>query len=442
MSDLATAALEAQLVGALLMGKQADAAWSLDAEDISSPAHREVYMAMRELWRAGRPHSDLGHLSDKLDGKLKLVGGPKGLKKMALLDSWDDSTLDIDGWVGLIKSRASTRRLREQILAALDSSDSEPRLLDNVYAALGQHEGGHQGQAIGVGEGSLLAIEDVRSTLTSPPPPGWVTRDSIATGYPDLDALGGLLVGAVTIIAGRPSHGKSSLARGISANVARAGLGVHTFSLEDPRGPFFRRQMSDMTGIDLTKLMTSRGLDAFDMGRLMTAHETIKEWPWRVDDSAGLSASDIAMRVARERRRLDTKLVVVDYVQLMGGGPGGGDRRAEVERAAEGLVRVARREGVAMVLLSQLSRSCEMREDKRPQLSDLRETGVLEQVASSAWFVYQPAMYARNEDERKRLESEAYVLIRKNKHGRVGEARMYWTGSTASYRHYELGGGF
>ncbi len=287
--------------------------------------------------------------------------------------------------------------------------------------------------SVQVGDGAAERAQELKSAAATKPDPGFVSMYALATGFQDLDDLGGLIIGGVTILAGRPSMGKSALGRSIADNVSRAGLGVHTFSLEDPRGPFFSRQVSDMTGINLQKVMTGNGLSEIDHLRIAEASDALKQRRWLLDDSAGISSAGIWGKVKGRSRANGTRLVVVDYAQLIREA-GVKDKRAEVEKAAEGLVELARNERVAVLLLSQLSRQCEMRDDKKPVLSDLRETGVLEQIASSVWFVYRPAVYAKNESDKELRKTEGWVLVRKNKHGSLGEVELHWDGPTATYR--------
>jgi replicative DNA helicase len=239
----------------------------------------------------------------------------------------------------------------------------------------------------------------------------------LLTGLADLDHLtGGLRPGAVTILGGRPSMGKSSLARCIAERVA-CEVGVHYFSHEDAGESLALRAVGARAELPVHRLM-SLDIRGRDMGALLGASGEYASLRWWVDDSAGLSSEQISLRVRRRKRQLETGLVVVDYVQLLRERRAK-DRRQEVEQAAGGLVRLARDEGVAVLLLSQLSRASEQAGgDRRPQLWHLRETGALEQVADSVWLVH------RDEKQRGVLE----VLVRKNKHGPCGKVDLAWRG--------------
>lgn len=262
----------------------------------------------------------------------------------------------------------------------------------------------------------------------------------IPTGLADLDELmGGISEGTVTIVAGRPSHGKSSLTRTIADNANRLGCGVHVFSIEDRKGTYGMRLLADHARIDLGRLRVMKGVTRGELAGLSeAASKAFKRTNWLVDDSAGLTAAQIAMRIRRQKRTNQTRLVVVDYVQLIDD-PRARDMKEQVGRAIKTLANVARDEGVAMVVLSQLSRDLEKREDKRPVLSDLRETGELEQVAESVVFIMQPTAYLdpNNKSHAEKLErwnGRGLAIVAKHKNSAKGQVELAWDAPTATYR--------
>jgi len=242
----------------------------------------------------------------------------------------------------------------------------------------------------------------------------------------------------VTIVAGRPSHGKSSLTRTIADNANLAGCGVHVFSPEDRKNTYGMRLLADRSRVDLGRLRTMKGVTKGELNAIMDAANGVyQRRNWLVDDSAGLTSAQMAMRIRRRRRGNQTRLVVVDYIQLVR--ESARDMKDSVGLSIKNLAQVARDENVAMLVLSQLSRDVERRIDKRPQLSDLRETGELEQVAESVVFVMQPTKYLNPEstgdsEEMEKWTGKGLAIVAKHKNSSTGQAVLAWDGPTATYR--------
>jgi replicative DNA helicase len=260
------------------------------------------------------------------------------------------------------------------------------------------------------------------------------TQIGLSTGLPDLDRLtGGVRVGGLVILAGRPSMGKSALARTIAATTARSGAGgVHVFSLEDGSEDYALRQVADDARIDLERLSAGR-FESGEAGGAAWAVANLRGLPWLVDSDSGISAQEIASRVRRHKRELNTKLVVVDYVQLLVDKRiPRHEKRLQVDVASEDLRTLAAQEGVAIVLISQLSRKVDERPNKRPILSDLRESGGLEQIADQVLFCYRGEYY---EPDNAELHGLAEIIVRKNKHGRSNFAvDVAFDNPTATFR--------
>jgi replicative DNA helicase len=258
--------------------------------------------------------------------------------------------------------------------------------------------------------------------------PEWL----MPTGLLPLDRLiGGLYRGKLHVVAGRPSMGKSTLARTFAGNRFAAGDGVHVFSLEDDRIMYGLRVLADEGRVNLQRLVQARitpdELSAVTLGadRVIAAGAD----RWRVDDSAGISADKIAMAVRRHKRTLNTKLVVVDYAQILHE-PDERERRQQIRRSAQVLHDLARDEGVAVVLVAQLNRGPERRDNHRPIMADLDEAGALEQLAYAIMFLYRDEVYNRETAAR----GEGEVIVAKIKQGPTGTAALRWDRETATYR--------
>jgi replicative DNA helicase len=247
----------------------------------------------------------------------------------------------------------------------------------------------------------------------------------LSTGIRELDRLlGGLQLGRVTVIAARPGMGKSAIARQLADHCSARGIGVHDFVLEDHWTAKADRTLSAETKIPAQNIRRLE-LKRADLLRLREAAATYSRRDnWLIDDRSSMLAEEIARSVRRHRPRNNTRLVIVDYVQLLQRRPGEGTREM-IERSMKALLALARGDDLSVVVLSQLNRRCEMRDDKHPKLSDLKESGALEEEAKTVLFLYRDAVYSEKADPR-RLE----IIIEKNNDGETGTALASWDGPT------------
>ncbi len=283
----------------------------------------------------------------------------------------------------------------------------------------------------------------------------------ISTGLVDLDhRLGGLVGGNLLILAGRPSMGKSALALNIAWHVAKAGKQVAFFSLEMTKEEIGLRLLADVTGYSSSSIRTGK-IEACDFGAIRDAKDHIEGSPLHIDDTGGLALQRLASRARRLKRTKGLDLLVVDYLQLITTGRRSNDNRVqEVSEITMALKALAKELQVPIIALSQLSRALENRQDKRPQLSDLRESGSIEQDADVVMFVYRESYYvgrmepdaadqsARLEwmEKMDRLSGLAEVIIGKARHGPIGTVRLSFNedltrfGNLANDQHYEARG--
>jgi replicative DNA helicase len=246
-------------------------------------------------------------------------------------------------------------------------------------------------------------------------------RPGISTGFTILDRLtGGWHSGDLTLLAGRPGKGKTSLAGAFAKNAAKAGFGTAFFSLEMPGAQVAQRLACEIAGINTTLIRTG-SLSSNDWVRYEAAASIIGTWPLWLDDRAGLTVADIRRRCKRIRDTLaregkELNVVLVDYLQLLKG-DAGGSREQEVSSLSRGLKALAKDMGVAVIALSQLNRAIESGSGRRPQLSDLRESGALEQDSDSVLMLFEPSG-----DEGEVIDQD--VLVRKNRHGSCGSVPL------------------
>ena len=285
----------------------------------------------------------------------------------------------------------------------------------------------------------------------------------LATHLDDLDQkLGGLHPSDLLILAGRPSMGKTALATNIAFNVARnyrweptpegrktvSGGVVAFYSLEMSAEQLAMRILADASGVSSDKLRKGE-IDAADFGRIRDAAVEIGESPLYIDATGGLSISKLAAR-ARRLKRMEhgLDLIIVDYLQLVTTGEGNSqkNRVQEVSEITGGLKALAKELSVPIIALSQLSRQVEQREDKRPQLSDLRESGSIEQDADCVMFVYRESYYLGRAEPREgteehlkwqedmdRLRNQAEVVIGKQRHGPIGIVKLSFDADTTKF---------
>jgi replicative DNA helicase len=295
----------------------------------------------------------------------------------------------------------------------------------------------------------------------------------LATQLDDLDQkLGGLHPSDLLILAGRPSMGKTALATNIAFNVARSyrweptpegrktvsGGVVAFYSLEMSAEQLAMRMLADASGVSSDKLRKGE-IDASDFGKIRDAAVEIGESPLYIDATGGLSISKLAAR-ARRLKRMEhgLDLIIVDYLQLVTTGENSQKNRVqEVSEITGGLKALAKELSVPIIALSQLSRQVEQREDKRPQLSDLRESGSIEQDADCVMFVYRESYYLGRaepkegteehlnwQQEMDRLEHQAEVVIGKQRHGPIGIVKLAFDANTTRFGNlaHGQGGGY
>lgn len=292
----------------------------------------------------------------------------------------------------------------------------------------------------------------------------------LATQLDDLDQkLGGLHPSDLLILAGRPSMGKTALATNIAFNVARSyrweptpegrktvsGGVVAFYSLEMSAEQLAMRMLADASGVSSDKLRKGE-IDASDFGKIRDAAVEIGESPLYIDATGGLSISKLAAR-ARRLKRMEhgLDLIIVDYLQLVTTGENSQKNRVqEVSEITGGLKALAKELSVPIIALSQLSRQVEQREDKRPQLSDLRESGSIEQDADCVMFVYRESYYLGRaepkegteehlnwQQEMDRLEHQAEVVIGKQRHGPIGIVKLAFDANTTRFGNLAHGQG-
>ena len=411
---------EESVLGSILMSADAAnlALEKLHAEDFYRPAHQSIFQSISELFDANQP-IDAVTVSEALrrSGALDRIGGVGYLTQ--LIDSVPTAS-NIEYYADIVEEHALRRRLLRTggDIGALATTMDDPisQVLDRAEQAVFAVSERRIGEGLAPIDpllGPAIERAEELNRLGSE-----VT--GISTGFRDLDRkLAGLHPTNLVVIAGRPGMGKSTLALNVAQNVAVHDKPVAIFSLEMSREEIVSRMLCSTGRIDSQRLRTGR-LNDSDFTKLQTAANVLYKKPVFVDDSPGLTVTEIRAKARRMRRRPGLSLIVVDYLQLMQGS-GGENRQQEIAEISRSLKSLARELEVPVIACSQLNRSLEAREDKRPRLGDLRESGAIEQDADVVMFIYRHEYY---HPEAQETRGTAEVAIAKHRQGATGRIDM------------------
>ncbi len=417
---------EESVIGALLLSRDAIGIVSemgLQPHDFYRPAHRHIFDAIRGLYSSGAP-ADTVTVADELRraGLIAEVGGPEALHEL------QNATPAISSAGHYAKIVQETALLRQLIFAAGDIAElaySEP---DDVIKALDQAET----KIFNVGEqrvtDSTRTLEELLPGVMDRLQESYDRGDTItgiATGYTDLDELlSGLQPSALYIVGARPAMGKTAFGLGMASHVAQHSTKpVIVFSLEMGHSELTQRILSSEARVDSTKIRTGK-LAESDWAKIGKAIGRL-EVPLFLDDNPRVTVMEIRAKARRIKSQYGgIGLIVIDYLQLMGGDTRAENRQLEVSEISRSLKILARELEVPIVALSQLSRTLEARGDKRPMLSDLRESGSLEQDADVVMFLYRDEVYHPDSPDK----GSAEVIVAKHRSGPIGTKRLVFLG--------------
>jgi replicative DNA helicase len=418
--------LEAEkcVLGAILINNHAfnQAAEVIDAADFFRDAHRRIFEKMVGLTDRSEP-VDLVTLKDELDrsGELDEVGGPAYI---AALTDGVPRTANIEYYARIVKEKATLRRLiasaNDVLTRAYDGEQDADELLDEAERSIFQIAEHRLRQGFvplsDFVDKSYQLIERLQAHK------GLVT--GVPSGFEDLDALtSGFQKQDMVIVAARPSMGKTALVLNIAMNAAIAGKTVGIFSLEMSAEQLFIRLLTSEARIDAHRFRGGFLGDA-DYDRLAAAGGKMHDARIFIDDSPGLGILEMRAKSRRLKLEHGLDMVIVDYLQLMQGRGRFESRQQELSSISRQVKILAKELDVPILALSQLSRAPEGRTDHRPQLSDLRESGALEQDADVVLFIYREEMYAQEAERRPEVEGIAEIIIGKQRNGPIGSVRL------------------
>jgi len=419
------------MLDALAWDKIADV---ITAEEFYRKDHRLIFSAIASLVEGGSP-CDVVTVSEHLDSRGELDNSG-GLEYLATLANETAGAANARAYAKILRERATLRALisaGNEIAGSAFTNDGRTaaEVLDDAEKMV--FEIADKGTRGKKGFKSLKDIlpEAVDRIDTLHQSDGDIT--GISTGYNEFDKLtAGLQPGDLIIIAGRPSMGKTTLAVNIAENAA-IGSKVPTaiFSMEMPSQQLAFRMISSLGRVDQTHLRTGNFPDE-DWSRINTAVQLMSEAPIYIDDTPSLSPVEIRARARRLQREHGLGLIVIDYLQLMQV-PGNKENRAtEISEISRGLKALAKELSCPVIALSQLNRSVEQRTDKRPVMSDLRESGAIEQDADLILFIYREEVY--NQDTPRK--GIADIAIAKQRNGPIGDFPLTFVGRYTKFENW------
>jgi len=409
-------------------------------EDFYSGSHQVVFSAMRELFSKGQP-VDVITVADSLSaaGKLEQAGGPAAI---SILPDRVATAANLNYWAQLVKQKSILRRVIHEATRIIATAYDEPEDIETFLDET---------------ENKILEISMAQVTTTYQPIRA-IVKDSFAliekyaeekkqvtgvpSGYPDLDKLThGFQPSDLCILAGRPSMGKTALALNIARHAAlAAGKTIAIFSMEMAREHLVMRMLCGEARVEAERVR-SGFIEKRDWPKLTTAVGLLADASIFIDDSSSLSVLEMKAKCRRIQTEKGLDLVVVDYLQLIKGSMmrrGRDSRENEISEISRNLKAFAKELRVPVLALSQLNRAVEQREDKRPRLSDLRESGAIEQDADLVMFIHRPSLYKSRRDEAGETnpnaelgadvesaeDSLAEVIIGKQRNGPIGIFRL------------------
>ncbi|WCT75251.1 replicative DNA helicase [Sphingomonas naphthae] len=457
---------EAALLGALMVDNRLaeDVQVKLRPDHFHVPLHGRVYEAVLRMVDKNMVANPVTlRPLFEADVEMKELGGPAYLAKLtgsgaALIGARDFAQQIYD--LALLRELIGVGR--GMVEKAIDTSaEVDPKgQIEQAEIALYRvaEEGGEQGSVKSFGQATRIAVEAAERALNSG---GHVS--GITTGLDALNAkIGGLHHSDLLILAGRPGMGKTALATNIAFNAARrltrdredgiddaksVGAGVAFFSLEMSADQLATRILSEQSNISSENLRMGK-ISQQDFRNLARAAAELESLPLYIDDTPGLSIAALRTRARRLKRQRGIGFIVVDYLQLLSGsgkGSSESNRVQEISEISRGLKQLAKELNVPVMALSQLSRAVEQREDKRPQLSDLRESGSIEQDADIVLFVYREDYYVASREPKRPVEGDdaktfdahdqwardmerafglAEVVVAKQRHGATGKVKL------------------
>ena len=427
---------EQAVLGSMLVDKDAilTVIEILKPEDFYRPEHAEIYMAMNDLFNKGEP-VDLLTLKAQLElrGKYDTVNG---FEYLVSLNNPIYSISNVESYAKLVEEKSILRRLisssNEISKLSYDGNEEASAILEkaekNIFA-ISEKKSAKTYSTIGQVLGPTFDEIEERSKSDSP-------LVGISTGFHDLDNKTlGLCPGQLIIVAARPGMGKSAFMLNIATNVAlKSNKAVAYFSLEMSKSELTSRILAAESMVNSQSIRSGK-IEPDDWNKLTNASGLLGPSNIILDDSVGYTPSELRARCRKLKMEFDIGLVVIDYLQLMNAGnKNSSSRQQDISEISRSLKMLAKELEIPIIAASQLSRAPEQRsEDHRPVLSDLRESGSIEQDADIVMFIYREDMYNKETDKK----NVAEIILAKNRAGEVGTVELLWLGQYTKFVNLE-----
>ena len=430
---------EQSVLGGLLLD---NTAWDrvadfINESDLYRPDHKVIYQHISRLIGANKP-ADAITVAESLENTKELdqVGG---LSYLGALAQNTPSVANIRRYAESVRERSILRKLADIAAKIADSAynpmgQEAAQLLDEAESKIFSisEEGSRTRQGFQDIQPILTQVVERIDMLYNRDNPSDVT--GVPTGFVDLDRMtSGFQAGDLVIVAGRPSMGKTALALNIAQRVTLvAGLPIGIFSMEMGAGQLAMRLLSSLGKINAHDLRTGQ-LAEDDWRKLTNAVGRLSEAPIHIDETPGLNSLELRARARRLHRQYgQLGLIVIDYLQLMSSSRQGENRATEISEISRSLKGLAKELNVPVMALSQLNRSLEQRPNKRPVMSDLRESGAIEQDADTILFIYRDEVY--NPDTLDKNKAE--IIIGKQRNGPTGTVMLTWNGKHTKFSNF------
>lgn len=425
---------EMAVLGAMLVDKNSliEAEDYLRPEDFYREADAVIFQAMLNLTRRGQ-EADLVTVTEELKrmNRLDDVGG------VIYLNSLPEkiiTTAGIRRHIDIVADKGKLRRLIDCATGIVDEAYKEEMSVEDITgeaekAILEVTRDDRKSDFISIGEAVQRQMEDIVAKFKQK-----VSITGMSSGFSRLDAMtSGFQKGDFIIVAARPSMGKTAFVLNIAKNMSLSSdkRTVAFFSLEMSREQLVERLLCSTALVDSQKLRTGRITSQQEWSNLAKASSVLMDANLYIDDTPGISVSEIRSKCRRLKAEKGLDIVMIDYLQLMSGKQRRGNqdnRQQEISDISRSLKSLARELKVPVIALSQLSRSVESRQDHRPMLSDLRESGSLEQDADMVCFLYREAYYHKEWEAGDDRQQETEVILSKNRNGPVGTVKMNFLG--------------
>jgi replicative DNA helicase len=427
---------EQAVLGGVFLDKEAwdKIAERVREEDFYRRDHRIIFRAISQLNNEGQPY-DIVTVAEWLENH-QLLDESGGMRNLAALAENTPSASNISAYADIVRKRSILRQLVSATSNINDTifnpqGQSSEQILEfaeqTVFEIAEQEDRGRKSyQNISVYTETVMEMMQERAESKNP-------ISGIRTGYHDLDSItAGFQRADLIIIAGRPAMGKSALAVNIAETAAiKDKLSVAIFSMEMQAEQLTTRIMSSLANINQNKVRTGQ-LDGDDWIRFTSTVGILQKTKMFIDDTPALTPAELRARCRRISREHGLDLVVVDYLQMMQVSGTTENRATEISEISRSLKAMAKELNIPVIALSQLNRSVESRQDKRPVMSDLRESGAIEQDADVIIFIYRDEEYDKESSDKGMAE----IIISKQRNGPIGKLKLAWRGQYTRFDNF------